>query len=204
MYDNDPEIDDSITSIPRKEDLCVSRTLGATLYANNCYTAQLCQSRKSKRIIKLSRVNGITDKDKFIHYLGNCSNRMRNTWCNSTAIRFGRRIGEALGDDLPAFAPHLLINGGLMSIHRWLLDNCSISTFSFMLADTHTTFFLTSKQDRLIDTEINETCNDLRVMEISVKWIVRHTLLVAKNSHHTLPWWRSIWCCLWGMYRKLL
>ena len=43
MYANDPEIDYLITAIPRKEDLCVSCTIGATLSADNCSTAQLCQ-----------------------------------------------------------------------------------------------------------------------------------------------------------------
>ena len=43
-----------------------------------------------------------------------------------------------------------------------VLDTCSISTFVFILADTHTNFVLTSKQDRLIDKDINETCNDFK------------------------------------------
>ena len=76
MYVNNPEIDDLITAIPRKYDLCVSLTLGATLYADNCSTAQLFQSRTSEQSIELSRVNGITDKAKFIHYFGHCNNHM--------------------------------------------------------------------------------------------------------------------------------
>ena len=82
IYANDPDIDDLITDIPRKEYLCVSRTLGATLSANNCSTAQLCQSSTSELIIELSIVNGITDKDKLIHFFGNFNNHMLNTWCN--------------------------------------------------------------------------------------------------------------------------
>ena len=42
MYANDPELDGLITYIPRKEDLCVSRTLDATLSADDCFTDQLC------------------------------------------------------------------------------------------------------------------------------------------------------------------
>ena len=67
IYSNDTDIDDLITAIPRKEDLCVSHTLGATMSADNCSAAQFCQSSTSDRIIELSRVNGITDKDKLIH-----------------------------------------------------------------------------------------------------------------------------------------
>ena len=70
MYVNNPEIDDLITAIPRKYDLCVSLTLGTTLYADNCSTAQLFQSRTFERIIDMSRVNGITDKAKLINYFG--------------------------------------------------------------------------------------------------------------------------------------
>ena len=47
MYANDPELDGLITYIPRKEDLCVSRTLDATLSADDCSTDQLCQSSTS-------------------------------------------------------------------------------------------------------------------------------------------------------------
>ena len=42
------------------------------------------------------------------------------------------------------------------------MDTCSISNFSLIMADTYTTFVLTSKQDRLIDKEINEACNDFK------------------------------------------
>ena len=118
LYANDPNLDDLITSIPRKEDLCVSGNLVATLSANNCSTAQLCHSRTSERIFDLSRVNGITDKARLVHYFGNCNNHMQNTWCNDIAIIFGRRKGEALADDLPAFAPHLRITGELMHAHK--------------------------------------------------------------------------------------
>ena len=118
MYANDPEIDDLITAIPRKEDLGVSHTIGAALSADNCSTTQLCQSRTSKRIIDLSKVNDIIDRSKLIHYFGNCNNDMQNTWCNATAIVFGRRIGETLAYELPAFAPQLRITGELMNVHR--------------------------------------------------------------------------------------
>ena len=70
---------------------------------------------------------------------------MQNTWCNATAIGFGRRIGEALEDYLPEFAPYLQITGEVMNVHRRVLDTCSVSTFVFILADTHTNFVLTSK-----------------------------------------------------------
>ena len=113
MYVNDPALYDFITAILQKEDLCVH-----TLDADNCSTAQLCKSRTSERIVELSRVNGITDKAKLIHYFGHCNNNMRNKWCNAIIIGFGRRIGEALADDLPEFAPHLKIAGELMNIHR--------------------------------------------------------------------------------------
>ena len=147
MYANDPELDDLITSIPRKEYLCVSHPLGATMSADNGSTDQFCQSRTSKQIIELSRVNSITDKAKLIHYFGHCNNHMRKKWCNDIAIGFGRRICEDLEDDLPVFVPHLWINGELMNVHTWVSDNFSISTFSFILSDTHTTFVLTSKRD---------------------------------------------------------
>ena len=63
-------------------------------------------------------MNGITDKDKLIHYFGHCNNNMKNTWCNAIPIGFGRHIGEALADDLLAFSPHLQITGELMNVHR--------------------------------------------------------------------------------------
>ena len=76
MYANDPELDDFIIAIPLKEDLCVSRTIGATLSADNCSTSQLCQSRTSEQIIELLRVNGITDKAKLIHFFQHLKNYM--------------------------------------------------------------------------------------------------------------------------------
>ena len=76
MYANDPEIDDVITSIPQKENLCVSRTLGTTLSVNNCSVDQLCKSRTSEKIIELSRVNNITYKVKLIHHFVHCKNHM--------------------------------------------------------------------------------------------------------------------------------
>ena len=63
-------------------------------------------------------MNGTTDKAKMIHYFGYCNNHMQNTWCNAIAIGFRKRIGEALADDLPAFALHLRVTGELMNIHR--------------------------------------------------------------------------------------
>ena len=87
---------------------------------------------------------------------------MKKTWCNTISIEFGSRIGEALADDLPEFALHLRITGELMNVHMWVSGTCYISNFSFILLDTHTTFVLTYKQDRLIDKDINETCNDFK------------------------------------------
>ena len=52
-------------------------------------------------------MNGITDKAKLINYFGNYNNHMQNTWCNDIVIVYGRRIGEAMSDDLPYFALHL-------------------------------------------------------------------------------------------------
>ena len=109
----------------------------------------------------MSRVNGIADKAKLIHEFGHCNNHMKKK-CNAIEIGFGRRIGEALADDLPVFVPHLRINGELMNVHRQVSDTCSISNFNFILDDTHTTFVLTSKQDKLMDKYINETCNDFK------------------------------------------
>ena len=85
----------------------MSLNLGATLYADNCSTAQLFQSRTSEQSIELSRVNGITDKAKLINYFGHYNNDMKNTWCNAIVIGFGRRIGETLEYYLPEFAPYL-------------------------------------------------------------------------------------------------
>ena len=96
----------------------MSRTLGATLSANNCSTAHFFQSRTFERIIELSIVNGITDKAKLIHYFGNWNNHMQKKWGNTIAIGFGRRLGEAMADELLAFAPHLQITDELMNVHR--------------------------------------------------------------------------------------
>ena len=104
-------------------------------------------------------MNGIIDKAQLIHYFGHFKNHMQNTWCNSIEIGFGRRIGEALADDLMEFAPYLRNIGELMNVHRQVSDTCYISTLVLILADTHTTLVLTSKRYRLIDKEINETCN---------------------------------------------
>ena len=155
MYASYLELDDFITAIPLKENLCVSRTLGATLSAHNCSTAQLCQSRTSKQIIELSRVNGVTDNAKLIHYFGYFNNHMQNTWFNAIEIGSGSRIGGDLADDLPSFLMYLQITGELMNVYSWVSDTCSISTLPFILANTHKTFVLTSKLDRSIYKEIN-------------------------------------------------
>ena len=118
MYANHNELPDFLAQIPRKESLCVSRTLGATISEDNCSTARSTQSRTSKMIIDIARTKGITYKKLLVHHFGHCQNHIRNGWCNEVAIGFGKRAGDALADSLPCFAPHLRISGELGNIHR--------------------------------------------------------------------------------------
>ena len=69
-------------------------------------------------MIDTSKVIGITDKKKLFHHVDHCFNHQQNGLCNTVAIGFGRRIGDALADDLPSFAPHLRTTGELMNVHR--------------------------------------------------------------------------------------
>ena len=118
MYGTDPELTAFLLEIPRKEDVCVSKTLGANLASDNCSTARLNQSKMSQKIIEKAKQVGITDRTKLYHSYGHCFNHQRNTLCKAVAGGFNRRIGEALAEDLPAFAPHLRISGELMNVHR--------------------------------------------------------------------------------------
>ena len=118
MHAGDPELPMLLEEIPTKNSLCVSRTLGAYLSADNCSTARLNTSKFSAKIIVVAKANGIINKKKLCHYFGHCFNHQRNGLCNSVAIGFGRRIGDALADDISAFAPHLRISGKLMNVHR--------------------------------------------------------------------------------------
>ena len=118
MYANHNNVPDFLAQIPRKESLCVSRTLGATISADNCSTACSTQSRTSKIIIDIARTKGITDKNVLVHHFGHCQNYIRNGWCNVVAIGFVKRAVDALADSLPCFALHLIISGDLDSIHR--------------------------------------------------------------------------------------
>ena len=118
MYANHNDWPTFLAQIHRKESLCVSRTLGATISADNCSTACSTQSRTSKMIIDISRTKDITDKKLLVHHFGHCQNHIRNGWCNEVAIGFGNRAGDALADNLPCFAPHLRISGELDNIYR--------------------------------------------------------------------------------------
>ena len=118
MYAKDPELPSLLVQIPRKESLCVSRILGATLSADNCSTACLGQSRLSERIMEIAKQQGITDKKKLVVHYGHCQNHMRNGWCNAIGIRFERRALDTLQHDIPLFAPHLRIGGELNNLHR--------------------------------------------------------------------------------------
>ena len=70
-------------------------------------TARLGQSRTSEKILEIARQSEITDKKLLLHCFGHCFNHQRNTLCNAIVIGFGKRIGDALQDDVPSFAPHL-------------------------------------------------------------------------------------------------
>ena len=106
MYANHNNLPDFLAQIPKKESLCVSRTLGATISADNCSTARSTQSRTSNMIIDIARTKGITDKKLLVHHFGHCQNHIRNGWCIEDAIGFGKRAGYALADSLPCFAPY--------------------------------------------------------------------------------------------------
>ena len=116
MYANHNDLPDFIAQIPRKDSLCVLRTLGATILEENFSTARSTQSRTSKMIIDIARTKGITDKKLLVHHFGHCQNHIRNRWCNEVAIGFGKRSGDALAGSLPCFAPHLRISGELGNI----------------------------------------------------------------------------------------
>ena len=133
------------------------RTLGATVSANNCATARLGQSRTSEKILEIVRQSGTTDKKLLLHCFGYYFNHQHNTLCNAIAIGLGKRIGDALQDNLPSFAPHLQISGELMNVHRWVIIHCCWCTH------THSYILHYHCQcDRLIDKEINDTCNDFK------------------------------------------
>ena len=101
MYANHNNLPDFLAQIPRKESLCVSRTLGATISSDNCSTARSTQSRTSKMIIDISRTKGITDEKLLVHHFGQFQNHILNGWCNEVAIVFGKRAGDAMADSLP-------------------------------------------------------------------------------------------------------
>ena len=56
MCANHNDLPAFLAQIPRKESLCVSRTLGATILEDNCSTARSTQSRTSKMIIDTARI----------------------------------------------------------------------------------------------------------------------------------------------------
>ena len=118
IYANDPELSSLLLQIPKKEDICVSKTLGATLESDNCSTARLNQSLMSQKCIAIAKQVGINDKTKLYHSYGHCFNHQRNTLCKAVAGGFNRRIGEALAKDLPSFAHHHRISSDLMNVHR--------------------------------------------------------------------------------------
>ena len=70
MYANHNNLPAFIDQIPRKESLCVSRTLGDIISADNCSTTCSTQSRTSKMIIDIARTKGITDKKLLVHHFG--------------------------------------------------------------------------------------------------------------------------------------
>ena len=118
MYANNNDLPDFLAQIPRKESLCVLRTLGANISADNCSTARSTQSRTLKMIIDIYITKGITYKKLLVHHFGHFQNHILNGWCNIVAIGFGKRAGDTLADSLPCFAPHLRISGELDNIHR--------------------------------------------------------------------------------------
>ena len=161
MYAKDPELPSLLVQIPRKESLCVSRILGATLSADNCSTARLGQSRLSERIMEIAKQKGITDKKKLVVHYGHCQNHMRNGWCNAIGIRFEQRALDTLQHDIPLFAHHLRIGGELNNLHRWVIHHY----YRFVipsLCHTHLSSTCFFKTCRLTDKEINDTCNDVK------------------------------------------
>ena len=81
MYGTDLELTALLLKIPRKEDVCVSKTLGVNLASDNCSTARLNQSKMSQKIVETAKQVGITDKNKFFHSYGHCFNHQQNTSC---------------------------------------------------------------------------------------------------------------------------
>ena len=118
MYANHNDLPAFLAQMPRKESLCVLRTLGATISADNCSTTCFTQSRMSKMIIDIARTKGTTDKKLLVYHFGHCQNHIRNGWCNDVAIGIGKRSGVALADSLTCFEPHIRISGDLDNIHR--------------------------------------------------------------------------------------
>ena len=117
MYTNHSNLPAFLAQIPRKESLCDSRILGATISAENYSTARSTQPRTSKMNIDIAGTKGIKDKKLLVHHFGHCQNHIRNGWCNEFEIGFGNRAGDALADSLPCFASHLRISGDLGNIH---------------------------------------------------------------------------------------
>ena len=118
MYANNNDLPAFLAQIPRKERLCVSRTLGCTILEDNCSTARSTQSITSKTIIYIARTKDITDKKLLVHHFGNFQNHIRNGLCNVVVIGFGKRAGNALAESLPFFVPHLRISDEIDNIHR--------------------------------------------------------------------------------------
>ena len=76
MCANHNDLPSFLAQIPRKEILCVSRTLGATISADNCSTARSTQLRTSKMIINITRTEGITDNKLLVHHFGHFQNHI--------------------------------------------------------------------------------------------------------------------------------
>ena len=70
MYANHNDLPAFLAQIHRKDSLCVSRNLGATILADNCGTACSTQSRTLKMIIDIAITKGITDKKLLVHHFG--------------------------------------------------------------------------------------------------------------------------------------
>ena len=56
MYNSDPSLPALLDELPKKQHLCVSRTLGATLSANNCSQARKYTSCMSQKMITTSKL----------------------------------------------------------------------------------------------------------------------------------------------------
>ena len=101
MYANHNDLPAFLAQISRKERLCVLRTLGATISADNCTTTCSTQLSTSKMIIDIYRTKCITYKKLLVHHFGHYQNHIQNGWCNEVAIGFGKRAGNTLADSLP-------------------------------------------------------------------------------------------------------